>query len=636
MINDRDHVLDLSAAGKRNSLRSPFASTSGNGAKVPSMPKLNLGENMAAMNKMLAKHKAKPDPQQAEPLALNLLTKSRLSRSASLRGSVQGSVSGSAPGSVASRQSVLSAGGKGGHGTNTSLSDAKSAGKSKKDKKSTAQMAEEVEARNTEYEAGKLCSKRLKEVEELQDQMDHIARIIDRKRPNPLGSYTGKDFLKIFAVNNFALLIVGFFFSAAVYGVFPVGGSFSATNIQAEGLEVQSESGENNVVIASRVEDAKVTVAGPTSAGLTVGGLEMALAATGNLEWSNSARNIFSFTENEIGINAGALQGVDASRETLPAGERIVSVSAAGGAVSLGGSMFLLAQGLVGNGSMYVEPLPGRDVLVKPAGTGAFILAAETEFSPESVLRVGKDLLSSEPCARGLTGFMDPRTKVVEFGSVFNPVVVGINGDFVHEGDVSIEGGGLRMASGLLKVEKLDFARARLCSFLGESRLGSAASQNLTIQGQVQFIDTNGESYAYISPKGAGYIQARNLSVSNVTWLQSNVLLGGGNRDPVPGWVAQCDLQRRGGGSEMCATSSVYRLPRDPHEVTILAGDTHMVALDASGEVSASFALSISAWELKRTSGLQSVRKQQQKKNRVFIRVTLCRKMLRTVKESRT
>ena len=223
------------------------------------MPRLNLGRNMAAMNKMLAKHNAKvPDKpaKQLVPLgstAGSLKTGSRQS----LRSSVEGS------------QRLL-----GKSGGALSESTKKSGGK-KKEKKSIDQMGAEVAAKNTEYEAGKMCMQKLKELEGLVDEMAHVKRLIDRKRPNPLGSYTAKDFLKIFAINNFVLLVFGFFFASAIYSVFP-GDGFQATSIIADGLDVVGKQGgdgeaSQNLVVRSTADNSQVLMKGPGSAGVAFG-----------------------------------------------------------------------------------------------------------------------------------------------------------------------------------------------------------------------------------------------------------------------------------------------------------------------------------------------------------------------------
>ena len=113
---------------------------------------------------------------------------------------------------------------------------------------------------------------------------------------------------------------------------------------------------------------------------------------------SPNVHRCYSFTSDRILFNAG----VDFDPETSPG--RLVSISEAGGAVSLGASMFAMAQGVLGNRSIRVVPRPGHHIFLRPQGTAKTDIASDALL--ENALRVGKDLQSLEPCARGLTAFV--------------------------------------------------------------------------------------------------------------------------------------------------------------------------------------------------------------------------------------
>lgn len=110
-----------------------------------------------------------------------------------------------------------------------------------------------------------------------------------------------------------------------------------------------------------------------------------------------------SLASDRIHLNAG----VDFDPETSP--ERLVSVSEAGGAVSLGASMFAMPQGVLGNRSIRVVPRHGRSILLRPQGTARTDIASDAAL--DGTLRIGKDLQSIEPCARGLTAFIQVRSQ---------------------------------------------------------------------------------------------------------------------------------------------------------------------------------------------------------------------------------
>ena len=65
----------------------------------------------------------------------------------------------------------------------------------------------------------------------------------------------------------------------------------------------------------------------------------------------------------------------------------------------------------------------------------------------------------------------------------------------------------------------------------------------------------------------------------------AQVVIGGGKRDPISGWVASCDLQRRGGGSDSCAVSTDYRLDAQPGNLTIVAGSLGMHTVTVDGNL---------------------------------------------------
>ena len=311
------------------------------------------------------------------------------------------------------------------------------------------------------------------------------------------------------------------------------------------------------------------------------------LSASGQFDWERRGERFLRFDKDSIGINAG----VQFDPESSP--DELLSVSEAGGAVSLGGSIFAMPQGFRGNASLSLAPFSGADLILKPGlpsrgpegsgQAGVFSITSETEVLEE--VRVGKDLQSDEPCARGLSAHIDPATETTEFGSMYNDVAVMVNGDVLHTGNIEIEGGGLRMGTGVLRVANLDLRRARKSSFLGDTRFGVTPDANLTIKGRMQFIDTRGEVYAFIDPSASGYVQARNVTVGRATWLRSNVVLGGGDLEPVAGWVSHCDAQRRGGGNDLCATSLEYRAEKDAGLLTIKAGMASMISLSASGMI---------------------------------------------------
>lgn len=248
--------------------------------------------------------------------------------------------------------------------------------------------------------------------------------------------------------------------------------------------------------------------------------------------------------------------------------------------------MFMMPQGILGNGSITIAPQAGHHVFLRPMGDA--VMRVNAGMSVAGAVRVGKDLQSDEPCARGVTMRVDPEEQLVQFGSKFNDVDIHLEGAMTHNGDIVIQDGGMRMGHGDLSVANFDFSRARKASFLGRVRLGIRHQLNdpyVDIHGHMQFLDEDGVIYLSVNPVGLGYIQARNIVTRNSTRLLGNVIIGGGKRDPMTGWVKNCDLQRRGGGTGSCDSATDYRLKEEPGLLTVRAGHTSLVNVDAAGDV---------------------------------------------------
>ena len=563
---------------------------------VTAMPKLNLGRNMAVMNKMLEKQAVKGG------------TSARGGKTRK-----KPATPGSAGGKLALINEQRS------FATDSSLDSVELAERAammgapvKKEKKTMDQMRAEVGGKDREYEASKEAKRLLSDFELSEVEIKQCKRLIDRRRPNPLGSYTNRDFLKIFVVNNIALLVLGFFFSAYMYEIFPGGGGFRATYIQADSIRVAAPEPDG----APPAEAHKASIVSTTGASALVlqGGISAQIAygemvslhepSTPSYEMRSSpsrggtldlkrrdhdgkVTNLVSFASNEMRINAGVPFDPENSDRTP---DRLVKISEAGGAVSLGGSMFMMPQGFLGNGSIAVAPQHGQNIFMRPVGDEA-VMRVNAGMSLSGSLRVGKDLQSDEPCARGVTVHVEPEEQSVQFGSEFNKVDVHLEGRMSHRGDIIVQNGGLQMGSGDLTVANFDVSRARKASFRSRKvRLGIKHQLNdprVDIRGHVQFLDARGKIYLSLDPVGLGYMQARNMIVQNDTWLQGNVIIGEGKRDPMAGWVLSCDLQRRGGGAGSCDTATDYRLQEDAGllQLHIRAGDTSMVMLNVSGDV---------------------------------------------------
>jgi hypothetical protein len=111
----------------------------------------------------------------------------------------------------------------------------------KKETKTVDQLRAEVASKDREYEAGKEAARLTAEFEQCEVELRQCKRLIDRRKANPLGGYTNRDFFKMFVsanicgcyrvrspishcvaiqvVNNMALVVVGFFLSAHIYSV---------------------------------------------------------------------------------------------------------------------------------------------------------------------------------------------------------------------------------------------------------------------------------------------------------------------------------------------------------------------------------------------------------------------------------
>jgi hypothetical protein len=566
----------------------PAATSQGGGGGA--MPKLNLGRNMAVMNKMLEKQAVKGG------------TSARKSRKPATPAS----------GKRGAQQLAL-INERGSFASDSSLDSVEMAERQarmaaavpqKKEKKSVEQMRAEVGGKDREYEAGKEAKRLHADFELSEVEIKQCKRLIDRRRPNPLGSYTNRDFLKIFVVNNLALLVVGFFFSANLYSVFPGGGGFRATHIQADNIRVSAPeldgapAAPHKASFVSTADTSSLVLQGATSK-IAYGQMESVDVASapsyemsaraGTLQLTRQGHDgaitrLVSFASDEMRINAGVPFDPEDPDRTP---DRLVKISEAGGAVSLGGSMFVMPQGFLGNGSISLAPHAGQHVLVRPVGDAA--MRVNAGMSLTGSLRVGKDLQSDEPCARGVTVRVEPEEHSVQFGSEFNDVDVHLEGTMAHSGDIVILEGGLRMGSGDLTVANFDFSRARKASFLSKRvRLGIKHQLNdphIDVRGHMQFLDAKGIIYLSVDPVGLGYIQARNMVVRNDTWLKGNVIIGGGKRDPMAGWVMNCDLQRRGGGTGSCDTTTDYRLEEEAGMLTVRAGRTSMLKVNVTGDV---------------------------------------------------
>ena len=556
------------------------------------MPKLNLGRNMAVMNKMLEKQAVKG--------------------ASSARKSRAPAASGSSTARGGGQLALINE--RGSFASDSSLDTAEMAARRaqraavappKKEKKTVEQMRAELGGKDRDYDAGKQATKLHAEVELTEVEIKQCKRLVDRRRPNPLASYTNRDFLKMFVVNNLALLIVGFFFSANIYSISPVSGGFSATHIRADNIRVTASAPEDATDMAhqtsfvSTTADSSLVLQGSVSATIAYGQMESAeTASTPSYEMSARAgtlqltrrvhdgarTELVSFEPDEMRINAGLAFDADDPERTP---DRLVKVSDAGGAVSLGGSLFMMPQGILGNGSVAFAPQSGHHVFVRPVGDAAMRIHANMSIAGS--LRVGKDLQSDEPCARGVTMLVDPEEQSVQFGSEFNGVGVHLDGAMMHNGDIVIQDGGVRMEHGDLTVANFDFSRARKASFMGRRvRLGIRDQSNeprVDVRGHMQFLDADGVIYLSVNAAGLGYIQARNMIARNNTWLRGNVIIGGGKRDPMAGWVKNCDLQRRGGGTGSCDSATDYRRKEEPGVLTVRAGHTSMVNIDAAGDV---------------------------------------------------
>lgn len=572
---------------KKASEARPAAASKGGAA----MPKLNLGRNMAVMNKMLEKQAVKgagSARKSQKPAALASGPSKRRAQLA-LIGERASIASDSSMDSVEMAERRAQA--------------AAMAAPAKKEKKTVEQMRAELAGKDREYEAATTATKLHADFDLSEVELKQCKRLIDRRRPNPLGSYTNRDFLKIFVVNNLALLVIGFFFSANLYSVFPGNGGFSATRIQADGVRVTASAAEGatpsqKTSFGSVTGDSSLALQGGVSATIAYGRMESAETASapsyrmsaraGTLQLTRRGQDgatteLVRFVSDEMRINAGEPFDPD---DTEDSPDRLVKVSEAGGAVSLGGSMFMMPQGILGNGSVTIAPQAGRHVFVRPVGDA--VMRANGDMSIAGSLRIGKRLQSDEPCARGITMRVDPDEQSVQFGSEYNHVDVHLEGSMTHNGDIVIQDGGMRMEYGDLSVRNFDFSRARQASFLGRVRLGIRHQLNdpyVDVHGHMQFLDVDGVIYLSLNPVGLSYIQARNMVTRNTTRLRGNVIIGGGKRDPMTGWVKNCDLQRRGGGAGSCDSATDYRLKEESGVLTVRAGHTSLADVDVAGDV---------------------------------------------------
>ena len=591
-LDDLEQQESRSIAGSKNSAVRPASRDRQTAQRDASGTKLNLGRNMAVMNRMLEKQAA--------------------DGSGSARGSARGSASGRrkrtpSQGSAGGRQLAL-INEQGSFMTDSSLDSVElaerdamlaSMTKTKKEKKSVKQMEAEVGGRDRDYEAGKTANKLHKEFDQVEVEIKQCKRLIERRRRNPLGGYTNRDFLKIFVINNLALIVLGFLFSTMLFDIMPGGGGFTASQIQAESVQVRAPDdvpASEVVPLKARftsLSDRSSLVLQSATSSVIGYGLEGELpsyrlqtrgpALDLTRDGGGATTKLMSFVSDEVHLNAGVPFDPD-DPERSP--DRLVKISEAGGAVSLGGSIFMMPQGFLGNSSIRVAPVRGKSLFLRPIGDAG--VKVNAGMSLDGSLRVGKDLQSDEPCARGVTVQVEPEEESVQFGSEFNDIDLRLEGTMSHQGDIIVQNGGLRMGTGDLTVANFDFSRARKASFMSrKARLGIKNSLNdpqVDVRGHLQFLDSEGAIYLSFDPQGLGYTQARNMTVRNSTWLQANVVIGGGKRDPMPGWVMSCDLQRRGGGSGSCASATDYRLENEPGLLTVHAGQTSMLNVNVGGD----------------------------------------------------